>query len=153
MQDVKRRIKQKQQALEKIQGELARLQDGDKENQASIDKLTMQQECLREERKQLRQKKDDCYAEKMRLLEEAQSADQVLKKLASRQRELQEMEHQLDLQLSKIDYALEDCTQKLLSMYGLTACSGAASAAACSRGENTSAGTQGEDRNSRPSES
>lgn len=120
LQDVKRRIKQKQQVLEKIQRELARLQDGDKENQASIDKLTMQQECLREERKQLRQKKDDCYAEKMRLLEEAQSADQVLKKLASRQREHQEMEHQLDLQLSKIDYALEDCTQKLLSMYGLT---------------------------------
>lgn len=119
-EDTQELIKQKKQVLASIQGELSRVDAAKDANSADMETLAKELEQLHDTGSRLRQQKDACYTEKMHLIESDKKLEQEIKALSMRQKEQQNAEHQVDLQLSKIEYAIEECTKVLFSQYGLT---------------------------------
>ena len=120
LEDTQKRMEQKKQVLADVRKELTQMDSQGEKNRSAMETVTKDLERLRDQRQQLRHQQDACYTGKMRLLEQDKDMEQDIKTLSSRQREQQETVHQLDLQISRVAYEMEECAQALLSKYGLT---------------------------------
>lgn len=113
--------KEEKEFLEKLETDEARMQE--------LDELIG---GLREDQQTNREKHAKLYEKKMGYLSTRQAIEQELRGISHRADALQEQLHSLELENSKLHYAMEECEQTLLSDFGVTPEQGEASMSAIS---------------------